>query len=89
MQFLFNTGVKESIASAQKQLEKMTPTDAAEKASLKKATGHLDEGVSALKTRQKHIKVADRSDYGWEYSSPLSEQPHRVGQRQRKRAPQS
>ena len=25
----------------------------------------LDEGIKSLKKRQKHIKVADRSDFGW------------------------
>ena len=65
MQFSFNAGVEESIASAKKQLEKMAPTDEAQKTSLKKAAEHLDEGVSVLKMRQKHIKVADRSEYGW------------------------
>ena len=65
MQFLFNTGVGESIASAKKQLEKMVLTDEVKKALLKKAAEHLDDSVSALKMRQKHIKVADHSEYGW------------------------
>ena len=65
MKFSFNVGVEESIASAKKQLEKIALTDEAQKASLKKAAEHLNEGVSALKMRQKHIKVADRSEYGW------------------------
>lgn len=55
MQFLFNAGVEELSASAQKQLEKMAPTDAAQKALLKKAMEDLDEGVSELKMRQNHI----------------------------------
>ena len=35
------------------------------KESLKKAVDYLEEGAFTLKTRQKHIQVADRSDYGW------------------------
>ena len=65
MQFLLNVGVEESIASAKKQLEKMALTDEAQKASLKKAAEHLDKNNSVLKMRQKHIKVVNRSEYGW------------------------
>ena len=36
VQFSFNAGVEEAIASARKQLDKMAPNDKAEKASLKK-----------------------------------------------------
>ena len=32
---------------------------------LKKVTASLDEGAKALATRQKHIQLADRSEYGW------------------------
>jgi len=65
MQYTFNLGVEESILSAQRELEKMAEAVQSWKESWKKATDYLDEGVSALKTRQKHIKVADCSDYGW------------------------
>jgi len=66
MQYTFNLGVEESISSAQRELEKMAEAVQSEgKESWKKATDYLDEGVSALKMRQKHIKVADCSDYGW------------------------
>ena len=66
MQYTFNLGVEESISSAQRELEKMAEAVQSEgKESLRKATDYLDEGASALKTRQKHIKVVDRSDFGW------------------------
>lgn len=65
MQFSFNMCVEESIVSTRRELEKMVPSDAAEKASVKKASEHFDKGASTLKKRQKHIKVADRSEYGW------------------------
>ena len=65
-QYTFNSGVEEAIASAQQELERMASSvDDGGKESLRKAADHLEEGASALKTRQKHIKVADRSDYGW------------------------
>ena len=66
MQYTFNLGVEESISSAQRELEKMAEAVQSEgKELLRKATDYLDEGASALKTRQKHIKVADHSDFGW------------------------
>lgn len=62
---LINVGVEEYIVLAQKGLDKMAPSDEAEKATLKKVSKHLDEGASALKMHQKHIKVANHSEYGW------------------------
>jgi len=62
MQYKFNVEVEESIASAKKELEKMAPSDRGKKASLSRAEEYLEEGAS---TRQKHIKVADCSRFGW------------------------
>ena len=58
MQYTFNLGVEDSISSAQRELERVAPTvpDTKGKESLRKAAEYLDEGASALKTRQKHIK---------------------------------
>ena len=65
-QYTFNSGVEESIVLAQQELERMASSvDDGGKESLRKAADHLEEGASTLKTRQKHIKVADRLDYGW------------------------
>ena len=49
---------------AKNELAKMTPAGENEEV-LKKATASLDEGAQALATRQKHIQLADRSEYGW------------------------
>ena len=65
MQFNFNSGVQESIAAARSELVKMTPEGKREKETLKKVTAFLDEGAKSLATRQKHIQLADRSEYGW------------------------
>ena len=67
-QYTFNSGVEESITitSAQQELERMASSvDDGGKESLKKAMDHLEEGASVLKMRQKHIKIADCSDYEW------------------------
>ena len=60
--------VEESIDSAKKkELERMASSslDSKAKESLTRVTDHLEEGASAIKTHQKHIKVADHSGYGW------------------------
>ena len=57
--------MEESIAAARSELAKMTPAGENEKEALKKATASLDEGAKVLATRQKHIQLADRSEYGW------------------------
>ena len=64
IQFNLNSSIEESMASASKELELLKPAKNGEKEALKKAKTHLDEGMKALGKRQKHIKVADRSDYG-------------------------
>ena len=40
-------------------------TDEQDKESIKKAEILLDKGLKLLEKRQKHIKVADRSKFGW------------------------
>ena len=64
-QFSFNSGIEESIAVAQRELAKLTPAGKKEQEALKKASASLDKGAKALATRQKHIQLADRSEYGW------------------------
>ena len=64
-QFNFNNGVQESIMTAKSELAKLTPVGDKDKEVLKKATELLDEGAKALATRQKHIQLADRSEFGW------------------------
>ena len=53
------------MVSAKKELELLKPSEKKEKEALKKVQTHLDKGMKALEKRQKHIKVADRLDYGW------------------------
>ena len=66
MQHTFTLRVEDSISSAQRELESMVlAADTKGKESLRKATEYLGEGVSALKTWQRHIKVVGHSDYGW------------------------
>jgi len=57
--------VSDSIQSASGLLEKVKPTAPQEVALLKNAKEQLLEGMKAIKERQKLIRIADQSDYGW------------------------
>ena len=67
IQFHFNSEVEEAITSAKKELEKVNTGDGAvgTREEIKKAEKHLDQGLKALDKRQKHIRVADHSEFGW------------------------
>ena len=64
-QFVFNTTVGEHFDAARKELGKLNPTNEHEKDIMKKTAEHLKEGIKAIEVRQKHIKIADRSELGW------------------------
>ena len=51
--------------ATKKEIKKGQPATTDKKEAVRKATIHLDEGTYAIETQQKHIKVADRSEYGW------------------------
>ena len=65
IQYTFNSRVEESISAAKKELKKIKPGSDEDKESLQKASNSLDEGIKAIEKRQKHIKVADSSEFGW------------------------
>ena len=65
IQFTFNSGIEESVTAAKNELSKIASTDDQDKEAIKKAEMLLDEGLKSLEKRQKHIKVADRSEFGW------------------------
>ena len=54
----FNEEVKDKIESATKSLDAVPPA-------IEKAKEALKEGEQLLTTRQKLIRIADRSEYGW------------------------
>ena len=54
----FNSGVEDKIGSVKKALSETPPT-------IKKAKTLLEEGEKLLKSRQKLMKIADRSECGW------------------------
>ena len=65
-QFQFNSSVEDHVQSAKREIAKLTPTDAKDQASVRKAMAHLDQGLQAIACRQKHIKLADYSELGWQ-----------------------
>ena len=67
-QFAFNETVNDAIQSATSQLEKVKPATAQDTAALKSAKELLQQGTKAIAKRQKHIRLVDRSDYGWQLS---------------------
>ena len=65
MQFKFKASMEEHMGAAIKELGKLTPADEGQKVIVQRTTQHLDEGKKALAVRQKHIRMAFRSDQGW------------------------
>jgi len=65
-QFNFNSRIEDAINMAKWELTKAVKiSDRAAKQAIQKAELSLDEGAKALVVRQKHIKIADRSDLSW------------------------
>ena len=64
-QFNFNCGIEDTIDNAKSELSKVKAADNDSKEAVKRAESSLDEGAKALTIRQKHIKIADRSDLSW------------------------
>ena len=65
IQFNFNSEVEDSITSAKEELKKVKAPDGPGKEAIKKAESLLNKGLKTIKKRQKHIKVADRLEFGW------------------------
>ena len=65
-QFHFIEEIKERVETATDLLSKVKPASDRDAATLKAAAEELEEGTKALLTRQKLIKMADRSELGWQ-----------------------
>ena len=62
-QFVFNDKVDDHLQNAQKQLDKIATADDTSKQALEQAKVELDRGKDEIRVRQKHIRIADRSDW--------------------------
>ena len=65
-QYAFIKGVKDHVDAASQILSKLKPADDREEATVKAAMEELDQGMKALLARQKLIRIADRSELGWQ-----------------------
>ena len=74
-QYCFNCGVEEAISSAKADLLKLNPVNPDQKTALESAKTKLEQGMKALAMRQKHIKIADRSEHGWGTVAHYQEDP--------------
>ena len=61
-QFMFNTELKDMLSSAKTELARV---DAEDQAVLQRVQAQLDEGLRALVTWKKFIKIADKSEFRW------------------------
>ena len=64
-QFIFNNNVKDQLDAVGRQLDQLEPSSTAHKESLEKAKEELQKGLILIAGRQKRIKIADRSEFGW------------------------
>ena len=64
-QFIFNDNVKDQLDAVGRQLDQLEPSSTAQKESLEKAKEELTKGLILIASRQKRIKITDRSEFGW------------------------
>jgi len=64
-QFRFNLDVQDHVAAAANHLGKLAPSEK-DKPIIERALKELEEGSSTLAERQKHIRLADQSENGWD-----------------------
>ena len=74
-QYKFNCGVEEAISCACTESAKVNSSAPEEKEALTKAASSLEEGMKQLATRQKHIKIVDRFNFGWGTIAHYQEDP--------------
>ena len=65
-QFVFNDEIKDRIDTASSLVTQVKPTSQQDALTLLKAVEELQEGSKALVFRQKLIRLADRSEFGWD-----------------------
>jgi len=79
-QFNFNCSIEDAINTAKSELSKIKTTDSDTRDAVQRAEMSLNEGLKALSIRQKHIKIANRSDLSWAtekhyMANPLADGP--------------
>ena len=64
-QYIFNYNVKDQFLTMGKHLDTIESTTNAGRETLEKANRELEQGLQLISARQKWIRVADRSEFGW------------------------
>ena len=64
-QYMFNAELKDAFSAVKTELDRVDAATLEDQASIRRAKLQLDEGLKSLATRQKFIKIADRSEFGW------------------------
>ena len=64
-QYIFNDNIRDQFVATVKQLELVDLPEGAQRDAVDKAKDELKQGLEMIAARQKRIKVADRSEYGW------------------------
>ena len=66
-QYVFNEEVEDHLEAAAKKIKRLAPMakDGDLKKFLQEALDELKEGQEAISERQKHIRIADQSEYHW------------------------
>ena len=64
-QFIFKDNVKNQFLAMGKHLDSIEANNDTGREALEKAKRELEPGLQLIAARQKRIKVADRSEFGW------------------------
>ena len=63
--FIFNDNIRDQFLATEKQLELVDLPPGAQQDAIEKVKEELKQGLDLITAKQKWIKVADRSEYGW------------------------
>ena len=64
-QYLFNAEVADGVETATSKLQKLALAGEKEKKIVEETLEELKEGSKAIAERQKHIRIADQSEFHW------------------------
>ena len=64
-QYIFNGEVADRVKTATKKLLKLAPAGEKDKKIVEETVMELKEGADAIAEMQKHIRIADQSEYHW------------------------
>ena len=73
IQYKFNAEVDDTLQKAKRDIATLADDiQEAQRPALRKAQESLDEGITAITTRKKRIKLEDHSEFGWNMVACMS-----------------